>query len=182
MPNSPTNVDAICIVVGQQAHTHIMCNSLTGGRSCINHDKVNAANTCTKNGYHVSPFRNEGHWEAAYAYFGTNGMQKYFQTVGGVYKSTSGGRGDDDNKCVPFANTAPDNCLTGDWQSIDGGDWWITSRSNRAEPSGDYTAYDYLDSRLDYEGSFDGGFAKFNDEGAFQHKSGPFYMCGSPEY
>jgi len=181
-PKGENFVKAICVVEGGNAHTHVTCDALTGGRACINHGKVNAENTCTKNGYFVSPFRSQDHFKAVWNALGRDGMYKYFRTVGGVYKSTEGGGGE--SACAPFASSS--NCLRQNWESIDGGEWWITSRGDRQEPSGDYAAYDYLDSRLTYRSvpSVDGetGFDYFNDELAYQHMSGNYYMCGSPDY
>lgn len=191
-PKGGKMVKATCVVENGNVHTHVRCDGLTGGRGCRDHISVRADNTCTDAGYFVTPFRNQKHYAAAFKAWGKDLILKYYRTVGGVYHAEIGrnwAKGTY-SQCTPFASTS--SCANG-FQSVDGGAWWITDRKNRAEPSGDYNALEYLESKFqnslyqDNEIVSDDelaqvGFSRFNDNLAYQVKSGEYYMCGLAEY
>jgi hypothetical protein len=182
---------AMCAVVGDEAHTHVKCDELAGG-ACLNHAEVTADNTCTRHGYFVSPFRSARHWKVMRAVMDETVILKYLKVPGGVHKTVGIDTGlalADGNlpACSPFSSTS--TCATDHgWQSIDGGAWWITDDAVRSEPSGDYNAYDYLESfqtKNMYSAesySENQGFSNFNDNVRPAPVSGVFYLCGLPTY
>merc|ERR1711957_444146 len=92
-------VDATCITayvdsyVGVRTMTHIKCNDLIGQddyrNSCTRTNNVFSANTCTKNGYIMAPFRSKSHYYQMYKAFTYPNQQ-----VNGV---TGSGRGNWNN-------------------------------------------------------------------------------------
>ena len=88
-------VNATCIRIGGQAHTHIPCSSLLGGgeRDCVDRNRVTDSNTCTDAGYYHAPFRSFNHYNIARLHYQKEGLLGLFGgTPGGVYNPHSGMR------------------------------------------------------------------------------------------
>ena len=92
-------IDATCIVAyvggvqAVRAMTHIKCNDLIGQddyrNSCTRTNNVFSANTCTKNGYIMAPFRSKQHYYQMYKAFTYPNQQENGVTTGkGRYGST----------------------------------------------------------------------------------------------
>lgn len=169
-PKNGKVVDAICLVAGGQAHTHIKCDQLNNGRTCPSHAIIAQETLCKSYGLYVTPFRNRKHWDAAFNSLGTRVLEQYYRTVGGVIGAKNGVSY---TNCSPFVST--NGCYKGDWKSVDDKEWFIYSE-RYGEPNGDYTPGCYLQRRqITAEGMTP------NDENC-DHATGPYYMCGTSEY
>ena len=160
-------VDATCILLDGEVHTHIPCDSLVDGRDCVSRNRVTDGNTCTDFGFHHTPIRNFEHYKVARQYFLDEGLSQYWTTPGAVYNTRTA----DYRNCLPFASRS--GCAR-DWRSIDGGEWFI-KQSYAGEPNGDYDPYCYLSGQM-HELGF-----HMNDRKCLVY-SGKRYMCGSAEY
>jgi hypothetical protein len=205
-PKGCKTVEALCIVVDGQAHTHIECDKLAGGRECVSINKVQEENTCTQFGLHHSPVRSRNHYIALLAAMGNNWttIENYWKTPGGIY-GTVGGK--NYSPCEPFSDKS--SCAS-DWKSVDGKEWFIYNRRYsvydnggsalydqycrdnaipvcKYEPNGDYNRGCYLGNhfgaikKTDSESMKNTNGWVATDKGC-EYSTGAYYMCGMPEY
>ena len=118
--------------------------------NCTSVNTVNQPNGCHAVGLEMVIPRTQAMWESMFAFLkdqsGDPEYLSYFEVVPGIYKNTSGyypscrdpqgGRG--------IMNYDSCSGLSGGWQALDGGRWWLRDTADVFEPSGDYYANCFL--------------------------------------
>jgi hypothetical protein len=145
---------------------------------------VNQPNGCHAVGLEMVVPRTQAMWESMFAFlkdqFGDPEYLSYFEVVPGLYKNTSGYYPScrDPQGGPGIMNYDSCSGLSGGWQALDEGRWWLRDSADYYFPHGDYnancflgfTAILYLGDRLFQ--------IRFRDEfcGAF---TGSRYLCST---
>ena len=113
----------------------IKCDELPGVSTCLNSHKSTDDNTCKNFGLDMIVPRSEKSLAQIKTRYPSS-PRNYFGVIPGIMKPSDKG----------YVSDAPMNSDfrgNGDFQSIDGGPWWLRDTSHNA-PDGDYTAHCWL--------------------------------------